>query len=158
MTMARAAGLKMLAKRLRMAYLLTTAIADVAAATYQGSYGLRIIAMIKPVSTAPLGNSQALFLFRMMKTSINPATRTALTSSGPTSPSCSCRTANAVRIASTISRSPLGVRKNRTIGLAMPHSRRFEPFQRRTDDQTFDTDPFQQLDPFGGSKDKSGRS
>src|SRR5215471_3756864 len=158
MTTARAAGLKMLAKRLRKTYLLTTAIADVAAATYHGSYGLRIIAMIKPVSTAPLGNSQALFLFRIMKTSINPATRTALTSSGPTSPICSCLIANAVRIANTISRSPFGVRKNRRIApLAMPRSSRFEPLQRRTDDQSFDADPFQQLDPFGGSKDKSCR-
>jgi hypothetical protein len=34
-------------------------MAEVQAATYQGSCGVNIIATINPVRTAPLGNSQA---------------------------------------------------------------------------------------------------
>src|SRR6266550_309424 len=63
-------------------YLLRTAIADVEAGTYHGSCGVRIIATIKPVRRAPLGNSQAPRTLRRITPSIRTATPIALATPG----------------------------------------------------------------------------
>src|SRR5678816_2401739 len=101
MTSASAAGLNTLADRVRATYLLTTPIAAVKAVTRQGSRGLRIIATIIPVSSAPLGNSQAPFLTRRMGASTIIAAPTAATNPGQTCPTPSAGADTAASSTST---------------------------------------------------------
>src|SRR5476649_1193380 len=97
-------------------YLLTMAIADVQAGTYQGSWGLKIIATIKPVRIAPLGNSQAARLLQMIGPSIRTAAATALASPGATCAIPSPVAAMISMAAKTSVRRPFGVRKKRRTG------------------------------------------
>src|SRR5579872_1777892 len=105
----------MLAERVRAMYLLAMAMADVQAPTYQGSCGVKIMATIKPVRTAPLGNSQSPCIFRRISRSIAPAAITAAARPGAIRRIPSCGALTATRITSTIMRRPLGVWKNRHI-------------------------------------------
>src|SRR5437879_1289498 len=105
----------MLAERVRAMYLVAIATDEVEAATYQGSCGVSIIATIKPVRTAPLGNSQAPRIFRRASRSIAPAIRTEVARPGATNAIPSRGAARATRIVRTIMRRPLGVWKNRPI-------------------------------------------
>src|SRR5690348_5794375 len=127
----------MLADRVRATYLLAIATAEVQAAMYHRSCGVKIMATIRPVRTAPLGYSHAPCIFRSATTSIAPATRTAAAKPGTTNLSPSCGAASRSRITRMMVRSPLGVWKNRQIAelavLTEPPS--LMAPQVRTDDQ-----------------------
>src|SRR5579864_1227968 len=105
----------MLAERVRAMYLLAMAMAEVQAPTYQGSCGVKIIATIKPVRTAPLGNSHSPCILRRISRSIAAATATAAARPGTIRRIPSCGAVTAIRITRTIMRRPLGVWKNRHI-------------------------------------------
>src|SRR5690242_17637884 len=149
----------MLAERVRAMYLLAIATPEVTAAKYQCSCGVKIMATIRPVRTAPLGNSQPPCILRRISTSIPPATITAANRPGTTSLKPSCGTARPSRTTRTMVSKPLGVWENcRTADLVVvthPSSRM--SFQRRSNDQPIDLQPIKQSNTLGRTQNESRR-
>src|SRR6188472_749311 len=107
-----AAGLKTFAVCPRTMYLLNTPTIDVTATTYHAECELRIIATMRPVRSAPLGNAHRFFVRYRMSASITiagtVATPTDITTGHP-----SRAPARTARKPSTTRTSPFGVRKKR---------------------------------------------
>src|SRR5262245_11947365 len=138
-------------------YLLTIAMAAVAAATRQGSCGLRIMPTKSPVSNAPSGKSHSPSRQRRITTSRAIAVTTAATTTGATRATPSPSAAGTSSTTSATMTSPLGVRKNRrsdgshvpsltAATLATRHTSRFASLESRCDDHSFDPVALEKLE------------
>src|SRR5579862_2812758 len=153
---ASAAGLNTLAERERNMYLLRTAATAVMATMYHGSCARKTIAVMRAVSTAPLGNSQTFFIALRISVSTKAAAMVALTSplAAPIPWGGAAKTTKITRI--MVSR-PLGVLKKFLALRRMTQTSRFIALQFWSHNQPVHAMAIQKLDAGFRTKHKCGR-